>query len=250
MTAEAASTQFSDRRLVAIFDTINSIEGYKSFYLDLAMELAPQSIVDIGCGTGLLTCELAKQGYRLVGMEPSLVLLDQARRRQGCQNVEWVRGYVDELNGVHADLAIMTGHVAQFFLSDQVWREALTAIYVALNPGGHIAFESRNPLIPPFADWPTVDAPATVVDSVAGNIAWWFKLLRAGDRTVLYELHYRFLRTGEEVISTDELIFRSQGEIAQSLRHARFHIEHVFGDWDRSPVGATSPEMIFVASHS
>jgi SAM-dependent methyltransferase len=250
MTTDAGSAQFSDRRLVAIFDIINSIEGYKGFYLDLARELAPRTILDIGCGTGLLTCELAKQGYHMVGVEPSAPLLVQARQRQGCENVEWIQGYVDKLNDVHGDLAIMTGHVAQFFLSDEAWQEALKSIHLALNLGGYVAFESRNPLIPPFAGWPTADAPATVVDPVVGSIGWWVELLRSEDRKVRYELHYHFLRTGEEVVSTDELIFRSRDEIVQSLSQAQFYVEQVFGDWDRSPVGEAHPEMIFIASRS
>ena len=39
----------------------------------------------------------------------------------------------------------MTGHVAQFFLTDEHWRAALTALHAALRPGGRLAFESRNP---------------------------------------------------------------------------------------------------------
>ena len=90
MTTSAASTQFSDPRLVAVFDTINSIDGYGDFYLDLAEELAPQTILDIGCGTGLLICELAKRGFKLVGLEPAAALLTRlvgkaAKACDGCK---------------------------------------------------------------------------------------------------------------------------------------------------------------------
>ena len=45
-----------------------------------------------------------------------------------------------------ADLAIMTGHVAQFFVSDESWSEALTAPPCTRSaPAGRLAFESRNP---------------------------------------------------------------------------------------------------------
>lgn len=252
MTSSAASTQFSDPHLVAIFDTINSIEGYGGFYLDLARDLAPRTILDIGCGTGLLTCKLARQGYKLVGLEPASALLDQARRRQRCEGVRWVQGYADplSLSDVKADLAIMTGHVAQFFLKDDVWGKTLKTIREVLNPGGYVAFETRNPLIPPFAGWPTQIEPKVVVDPVAAEVSWWFRMLRNEGRKVQYELHYRFERSGEEVVSTDELIFRSRDEIAQSLADAGFSVKDVFGDWDRSAASVTSPEMIFVAQRS
>src|ERR687886_669697 len=58
-------SEFSDPRLVAIYDTVNTIAEYEAFYIDLARRLSASSIIDIGCGTGLLTCELAKRGHRL-----------------------------------------------------------------------------------------------------------------------------------------------------------------------------------------
>jgi 2-polyprenyl-3-methyl-5-hydroxy-6-metoxy-1,4-benzoquinol methylase len=99
---DALSAEFSDARLVAIFDTVNSIEGYKDFYLDLAAELAPRFVLDVGCGTGLLACELARRGFQLVGLDPSPALLGKARRRPGCENVRWVEGYIDQNIDTHA----------------------------------------------------------------------------------------------------------------------------------------------------
>ncbi len=74
-----------------------------------------------------------------------------------------------------------------------------------------------------------------------------FKLLEVQDRRVCYELHYFFVRTREEAVSVNELICRSQDEITRSLSAVGFSVEHVYGDWDGSPAGGTSPEMIFVA---
>jgi SAM-dependent methyltransferase len=62
--------EFYDPRLVAIYDTVNPVAEYERFYLDLAAKLSASSIIDIGCGTGLLTCELAKRGHRLIGLPP------------------------------------------------------------------------------------------------------------------------------------------------------------------------------------
>lgn len=244
---DCRSTQFSDPQLVSVFDTVNAIDGYKDFYLRLADRLAPKSIVDIGCGTGLLTCALAKRGFQMIGLEPSKAVLDLARRRN-CQNVRWIEGYVDQLVGVTADLAIMTGHVAQFFLDNASWRSALTHIASALNSGGHLAFESRNPALPPFAEWPTASSPSTVTDPVAGDIAWWHEPLGVTGPLVRYELHYLFTRTGQKSVSTDELIFRSEEEIRRSLVAAGFVVHKVFGDWNRSKLTTASPEMIFVAT--
>src|SRR5215204_6753872 len=125
-------TSSSTPRLVAIYDTVNPIAEYETFYLDLAAKLSASSIIDIGCGTGLLTCELAKRGHRLIELEPSRAMLDAARYRCG-ERVEWIEGEALGLGEVGADLAIMTGQVAQIIRDDEGWLARLTAIGEALD---------------------------------------------------------------------------------------------------------------------
>ena len=67
------------------------------------------------------------------------------------------------------------------------------------------------------------------------------------DRRVRYELHYFFIDSGEEVVSLNELVFRSQEEVTETLSDVGFKIEVVYGNFDASVVSADSPEMIFVA---
>jgi len=62
-----------------------------------------------------------------------------------------------------------------------------------------------------------------------------------------YELHYLFARTGEDVVSVNELRFRSRAALEQSLTDAGFVIEAVSGDWDGRPADDATPEMIFLA---
>ena len=249
-------SEFSDLRLVAVNDTVNPIAEYETFYLDLAAKLSASSIIDIRCGTGLLACELAKCSHRLIGVEPSNAMLALARRRHCGEQVEWIEGDALRLGEFRADLAIMTGHVAQFFLDDEGWHSALIAIRKALRPGGHIAFESRNPLVQPWADdrierhidWPSQTSRRRVDDPVAGRVEWWTQLLEAEDDRVRTEIHYLFTQSGQELVSTNELRFRTRAELSRSLSDAGFSVESVFGDWDGRPADVASRELIFVAA--
>ena len=60
------TAEFSDPRLVAIYDTVNAYTANSQphFYSQLAEEIGADLIVDLGCGTGLITCDLAGQGLR------------------------------------------------------------------------------------------------------------------------------------------------------------------------------------------
>jgi SAM-dependent methyltransferase len=241
--------EFTDPRLVAVYDTLNpyAAETQPRFYAELAAETGAAAIVDLGCGTGLITCELARQGYRMTGVDPAPGMIEAARRRPWGDRVRWVVGDAGGVPAGDADLAIMSGHVAQFLVSDETWHAALTALRAALRPGGRVAFESRNPAAREWERW-TRDARSVADDPVAGRIEMWSEVDDVRDGIVSSALHYVFAATGEELVSRARLRFRSEEELRASLRDAGFEVERVYGDWDRRPASPSSPELIVVAA--
>jgi SAM-dependent methyltransferase len=240
--------EFTDPRLVAAYDTLNpyDADAQPGFYRRLAAELGAATIVDLGCGTGLLTCELARAGYRMIGVEPAPAMLARARRRPCAGEVTWVDGDATELDAHNADLAIMTGHVAQFFLTDDAWHEALGALRAALRPGGHLAFETRNVNAREWEQW-TPDRRRTVHDPIAGPITTWSEVEAVRGDVVTYSIHYEFAATGEHVSAPSALRFRTERELVQALDEVGFVVERLHGDWDRRPASPTARELIVVA---
>lgn len=241
------STQFSNPLLVATYDALNTLGDDSEFFCQLAKKLSASTIIDLGCGTGLLTCELAKRGHKMIGVEPAGAMLDIARHKLYGNQIQWIEGGYEKFDGLKADMVLLTSHVAQFFLDDNEWQSMLKAAYKALNPGGNIVFDSRTPIFPPYQTWPTEASPRRVEDPAVGPIDWWYKLLEIKDNHVHYQLYYHFINSDNTVVSTDELIFRSREELAKSLENAGFKVETVYGDWDSSLATPTSPEMIFTA---
>jgi len=173
-------------------------------------------------------------------------MLDLARRRPDGDRVHWIDGDARQLGTRDADLAIMTGHVAQFFLTDETWHTTLTALRDALRPGGRLAFESRNPAAREWEGW-THQARRTVDDPTAGRIDIWSEFHDVRDGIVSYTIHYAVAATDVELRSPVQLRFRTEGELTQSLADVGFTVEHVYGDWDRRPAGPTTRELIVVA---
>ncbi|MFZ2886679.1 MAG: class I SAM-dependent methyltransferase [Minisyncoccia bacterium] len=239
--------EFSDPRLAALYDTLNPLGDDSEFFCTQVKKVGAKSIIDLGCGTGLLTNELAKRGYRMTGIEPAEAMLAVARTKPDADQVAWIQGSFEKMAGLKADMVLMTSHVAQFILEDSEWSAMLQATRMALNTGGHLVFDIRRLSDPPFAGWPTENNPRKSENTAARPVEWWFKLLGVENKRVRYELHYFFVHSGEKVVSVNELVFRSQEEIAQALSNAGFNIETIYGDWDESPVSPNSPEMIFVA---
>ena len=243
--------EFTDPRLVAIYDTLNAYlpDRQPGFYLQLAAELGAVEIVDLGCGTGLISRELARLGYRVTGVDPAPAMLDIARQRPYGDRVRWIDGDASRLGTPGADLAIMTGHVAQFFLTDESWQAALSALFAALRPGGQLAFESRNPGAREWEGW-TRAAGRSADDPTAGRVDTWSEVHEVRGEIVSCSGHYAFAATGEELVSPVSLRFRTEAELTRSLAEAGFALERVYGDWDRRPSGPKTPELIVVASRS
>ena len=242
------SSEFSDPRLVAVYDTLNAYDPNTQphFYRELAQDLGAKRILDIGCGTGLITRELASLGFDMIGVDPAPLMIEAARQRPNAQRVRWIVGPATCLGRANADLAIMTGHVAQFFLDDTAWLRALRVIHGAVRPGGHFAFETRNPAVDSWSGWTGANR-VMARDPIAGAIEAESNTSAIRDGVATGTISYRFLASGDELTSDTHLRFRTELELYALLNEAGFALQHLYGDWNRRPVTTRSPELIVVA---
>lgn len=249
---------YVEPRLVDLYDIENPRGADTDFYVQLAAELDAHTILDLGCGTGLFTRELAMvDGRTVIGVDPAPAMLAYARRQPGAERVQWVAGTSKMLGTPQADLLIMTSHVAQVFLDDAEWDDTLRDIYNALRPGGTLAFESRNPAYEGWKRWNREDSFFRY-ESPHGVMETWVEVVRVGNgrfdaaqcRRIHFQGHNIFTATGEKLVVDSELRFRTRAELTTSLQNAGFTIEQLYGWWDRTPFLPTSPEMIFIARRS
>lgn len=237
---------YVDPRLVALYDGDNPRGEDTEFYIALASELGARTLLDLGCGTGLLTRDLAVDGRVVVGVDPAPAMLAYARQQPGAERVRWVEGDSSALGQPEADLVLMTGNVAQVFLEDDHWAKTLADIHAALRHGGYLAFESRNLLDRAWERWNRASTYEQIT-SPFGPMECWLELIDVTDGRVRFEGHNVFSETGEVLVVKSELRFRTEKEIRDSLVAAGFTIEHVYGDWRRGPRTPSSRVMVFVA---
>jgi ubiquinone/menaquinone biosynthesis C-methylase UbiE len=104
----ALSAEFTDPRLVAAYDTLNTYAPgtQPDFYLKLAQELRASTVIEVGCGTGLVATHLARAGVDVIGLDPSENMLALARHRPGGERVRWVLGDVSQLAAHRADMGV------------------------------------------------------------------------------------------------------------------------------------------------
>lgn len=226
----------------AAYDDLNPSDDDHRFYAALAGEARATRVLDLGCGTGRLTRALASDGRTAVGIDPDPDMLRVARRQPGAERVDWRLGHSDRADPDSADFAVMSGHVAQVFRDDDPWSRALDDLHRALVPDGTLAFESRNPAVRAWERWTRA---ATLRN--LGPVEFWHETAWVSLPLVAYDTFTRNLRTGEGTTDRDVLAFRDASSLAASLEKAGFSVTQQYGDWQREPVTADSPELIFVA---
>ena len=205
-------------------------------------------VIDLGCGTGIVTSLLAGRGYRMIGIDPSAAMLEVARQKPGADGVQWIQGGAGQLGTPGADLTIMSGHVAQFILRDADWLETLSGVRDALRPGGYLAFESRDPRAREWDRW--TGNKRMISDPVFGRIESSTEVTNVEDDVVSVVGHRRLLRSNEELVSPFALRFRSEELLRKSLTSAGFSVQNVYGDWDRRPTGRGERELIVIAKRT
>lgn len=146
-TVREPDPAFADPRLAVHYDFFDGDRSDLDAYEDIVREVGAATVVDIGCGTGSFAVRLAAHGIRVVGLDPARASLDVARSKPHADRVEWLHGDATVLNerSVDADLAVMTGNVAQVFIDDRDWDQTLREVRGCLNTDGWFVFRKPSP---------------------------------------------------------------------------------------------------------
>ncbi|NNE12825.1 MAG: methyltransferase domain-containing protein [Ilumatobacter sp.] len=242
-----ADNVFDDPRVAGAYDRLEGGRDDLDHYDSIADEFGARSVLDVGCGTGVLAIRLAERGIDVTGLDPAGAMLDVARAKPGAARVRWVHGFATDLPPLAVDMATMTGNVAQVFLTDEEWDVTLHAIRRALTTDGLLVFETRDPARRAWEGWtPEATLAAATLDD--GR--------RATSHIEVIEAQMPFLTFAEVIVfesedgvepvrSTSTLRFRSRSEVEASLDDAGFEVVDLRDAPDRP-----GREFVFVARRS
>lgn len=119
------------------------VDEYRDRVVELAVPYlnSQSNVLEIGCGSGLISFSIAPVVRRFVGLDPSKMMLEMNRAKSAelqLEHSEWLEGYALQLEGMETssfDLILMASTVQFFpgyFYFEQVIREAMRC----LKPGG------------------------------------------------------------------------------------------------------------------
>jgi 2-polyprenyl-3-methyl-5-hydroxy-6-metoxy-1,4-benzoquinol methylase len=115
----------------------------------LSSHLRPgMTVLELGCGTGTFTRELARSGADIIAIDVSPELLEIARANYSAPNVHYQTENAYALSYPDATFDSVVGSSVLHHLEVE---EALRSIYRVLKPGGTIFFTEPNMLNPQIA---------------------------------------------------------------------------------------------------
>ena len=230
---------FSDPRQAVLYDVFNNDRSDLEAYVTIAYEVEAHRVVDVGCGTGSLAVRLAELGFSVTGVDPAGASLDVARAKPNADLVTWVHGDATSLVGLEAatDLAVMTGNVAQVFVSDEDWYATLRATRRCLRPGGWFVFETRRSEVRDWETWDLAPSPVAMPDGRTAVVSC--TVTEVALPLVTFE---GSTAIGEEIMrSTSTLRFREHNELEHDLSCYGFNVLDVRDAPDRP-----GKEMVFL----
>jgi SAM-dependent methyltransferase len=229
-------------RLAAIYDALDPDRSDLHAYVGIAAELGARRVVDIGCGTGTLALMLADQGCHVVAVDPAAASLAVARAKPGAQRVRWIEGDATSLPVTDRDLATITGNAAQSIANPQQWTATLAGIRAALQPGGHLVFETRDPAARSWELW-TKEATYRITEVPdVGAVTSWVELTALDWPLVSFHWTWIFQSDGAALTSDSTLCFRERDEVEADLHAAGYEVVDVRDAPDRPGL-----EFVFLA---
>ena len=236
---------FAEPKLAELYDAF--CVGRQDFDFYLPMVMSAQNVLDVGCGTGELLRMARDAGHqgRLCGLDPAEAMLQQARRRK---DVEWVVGHLGSVCWQQEfDLIVMTGHAFQVLTGDAQLRDGLATARDALTDDGRFVFETRNPLARGWEEWIPANAMTIEHSGVKVRMEHEVETPVVGE-LVSFTATFSSPTWEQSITSHSTLRFLNAEKLNEFLTDAGLMIEAQFGDWDRSPLTAASPEIITVAT--
>jgi len=202
---------------------------------------SPPKILDLCCGVGRMSCEFARMGFSVTGVDITECFLNAAKEDAEYEklNIDFIRGDSREyVRKNYFDAAVNLYISFGYFAQREDDLKVCKNVYESLKKGGSFIIE-------------TLGKEIAVRDFVEAE---WFE---RSDYTVLTEYEpvdswtflknrWIILRDGKKVEKIFSQRLYSASELRDLLREAGFKNIEIYGDWDESPYNQHALKLIAV----
>lgn len=213
------------------------------FIVDVLGLPAGATVLDLYCGYGRHAIELAKQGYRVTGVDATEAFLAIASQKAAEEKADLAFRQLDmrDLNYNEDFDAVINMFAAFGYFSDDENAAVLRKVAAALRPGGLFLIDLLN------RDWMVRNSLNRYWRHPSGEYVLSYKIeLRAGvammKRVLLNQV------TGAKTQYDFVLRAYSLSELTTLLASCGLTVKAAYGGFDGRPFGADTPRMIILAA--
>jgi SAM-dependent methyltransferase len=232
-----------------------------AFYRDAARE-SGDPVLELGCGTGRVALALAEAGCRVTGLDLSQRMLDRCAEKRAAlppevrKRVHLVQGDMTRFDlDEKFRLVIAPFRPFQHLLEVRQQLDCLECVRRHLAPGGRLILDffhtdPRRIHDPAFLKESTpmaeYEMPGGRRVTLTERVVAFHYGRQCNDVEMIYNVTHADGRKERNVFAFTVRYFFPY-EVEHLLARCGFRVAAVHGNFDRSPLGDDSPEMIFVA---
>jgi SAM-dependent methyltransferase len=221
-----------------------------AFWIEQAKQHA-DPILELGCGTGKITIPLAKQGFRMAGLDLSSAMLTWARQKSGHEgvSVEWIEGDMRDfaIDRKYSLIMLPSNNICHLLSHDDL-HHCLACVRNHLQPHGHFIIDVFVPSLSillrsadeayTFSEYDDPDGRGKVVVSARSS----------------YETHTQITRTttfraipGEQPREGRlDMRMYFPAELDSLLRYNGFNIVAKYGDYSLTDFNSEAKKQLIV----
>ncbi len=204
-------------------------------------------LLDLGCGTGSMSIEMAKRGFDVIGVDSSVGMLNEARRKcfESGKDILLLNQNMQEIDlfgTVDAAICVLDGinHLPSF---DEVKR-TFEKVSLFMNPGGIFAFDVNT-----LFKHEKILADNAFIYELDGMFCTWQNSFNQGDGSVDIDLDFFEEEDGVYYRSSESFTERAYelDEIKQWLEDAGFEITGIYDDMTLESIKPDTQRAVFSA---
>ena len=205
---------------------------------------ACSKILDLGCGRGRHTINLAKKGYNVTGID-----LSEQAIKTACNKAQ-----ILELKNVNFQIRDMRNPLPQtfdaivnlfttfgYFLDDDENAKVLDSVAQMLKPQGIFVLDYLNAEYVRKSFTPSESGQFHDVDYTIG------RYIKEG--AIYKEINFRKKSTGEENTYSERVKLYDLGWFEQEMNQRKIEIDQVYGNYDGDEYNAENSPRMLIISH-